>query len=581
MPTRFDRNAPPAPGRYLNPESSTVSSNDTLPPDSKDLEQRVALLESRLHEKTVEAEVLRRVGQAISQMMDLSEMLQMVSEIVVNVTETDLCLIYILNDAKTELVLRATNGPAKEEVGKIRLKVGEGITGWVAKTGEHVALVREAFRDSRFKLVPELKQDKYTSMLSVPILGRRELLGVINLRTNKEHEYSQANIQLIEIIAEQLSCAIENSHRFNQMKRRASQLSTLSEISRTITSNLYLEEILQFIVAVTAQSMNLSICSLMLVDEEKQELTIKATTSQSKDYIKKPNIKMGESIAGQAVTEGRPVSVLDVKKTPGYRYPDIAKREGLCSLISIPLVSRGKIIGVLNCYTEKPHQFSDDEVGVLTALASNAVIAIENSQLHVRSAILQEMHHRVKNNLQTVASLLRLQMRYGREVTTESALTESINRIQAIAVVHDMLSREDLDTISVRKLAETIMAAHASSSVPRGHNIKFSVEGPDTVLASHHATAVALILNELIQNALEHGLGEVKEGDLRVEIEVFADQVRILVENTGKLLPEGFDYRRNRNLGLQIVDNLVRDDLRGTFELKSGQTTRAEVHFHR
>ncbi len=540
---------------------------------------RIDDLERRLQEKSAEAEALKRIGQAIGLMLDMPRMLQMVAEIVQQVTATDVCLIYFLNESKTELVLRAASSTAHGVVGKVRMKVGEGVTGWVAETRERVALDRDAFRDSRFKLVPELKQDGFNSLLSVPLIGREDLIGVINVRTDKAHEYTDAKIELLESIAGQVAGAIENSAQFQLMQRRASQLTTLSEISRTISSSLYLEEILQFIVAVTAESMNLSICSVMLLDDEKKELIIKATTSQSRAYIKKPNLRLGESLAGRAVAEAKPVSVLDVKRASSYRYPDIAKAEGLCSLVCVPMVIKGRIIGVLNCYTSRPHHFTDEEVSLLSALASHAAIAIENSQLHVRSAILQEMHHRVKNNLQTVASLLRLQMRYDKKVTVETALSESINRIQAIASVHDMLSREDLATVSVRKLAETILAAQCSSSLPVGHDVKADVEGPDILLASHQATSVALVLSELIQNAIEHGIKE-SAGTLRVAIELLEDDVRIAVENSGRPLPETYDLTK-RNLGLQIVENLVHEELAGAFELTGGEVTRAAMTFPR
>ncbi len=549
------------------------------PNSQTDSAGRIDDLERRLQEKSAEAEALKRIGQAIGLMLDMPRMLQMVAEIVQQVTGTDVCLIYFLNDSKTELVLRAASSMARGVVGKVRMKVGEGVTGWVAETRERVALDSNAFRDSRFKLVPELQQDGFHSLLSVPLIGREDLLGVINVRTDKAHKYTASQIELLESIAGQVAGAIENSAQFQRVQRRASQLTTLSEISRTISSSLYLEEILQFIVAVTAESMNLSICSVMLLNDEKKELIIKATTSQSRAYIKKPNLRLGESLAGRAVAEGKPVSVLDVKRASTYRYPDIAKAEGLCSLVCVPMVIKGRIIGVLNCYTSKPHHFTDEEVSLLSALASHAAIAIENSQLHVRSAILQEMHHRVKNNLQTVASLLRLQMRYDKKVTVETALSESINRIQAIAAVHDMLSREDLATVSVRKLAETIMAAQCSSSLPVGHGVKADVEGPDILLASHQATSVALVLSELIQNAIEHGIQD-SAGTLSVVIELLEDDVRISVENSGRPLPETCDLTK-RNLGLQIVENLVHEELAGAFELTGGEVTRATMTFPR
>lgn len=542
------------------------------------LDSRIADLEARLAQKSAEVEALRQVGQAINLRRDLPLMMQSVADIIQRVTETDVCFIYLLNEAKTELTLRAASHQAVDSVGKVRIPLGVGITGWVALNRYRVAISRDAEKDSRFLSAPEIKQDRFESILSIPLMGQDDIIGVINIRTEEAHEYTEGQIEIVESVAAQVASAIESSEHLLYVERRASQLSTLSEISRTISSGLYLEEILQFVVAATARTLNLSICTVLLTDDDKKELVLKATTSQSRSYVKKPNVKIGESLAGVAAAEKRPVAVLDVKKMPGYRFPDIARQEGLCSLVCLPMILKGRVIGVLNCYTSRPHNFTDDEVTLLAALATQAAIAIENAQLNVRSAILQEMHHRVKNNLQTVASLLRLQLRYARGVTTESALTESIHRIQSIAVVHEMLSREDLDTVSVRKLAETILSAHSSSSLPVGHKVEMKVEGPDILLASHQATSVALVLNELVQNAIEHGLPHA-EGVCRIGVQQQDGTVTVEVENSGNTLPPDFDMHKQRNLGLQIVENLVRDELGGVFELRGGETTIARFSF--
>ncbi len=170
----------------------------------------------------------------------------------------------------------------------------------------------------------------------------------------------------------------------------AEQIKALSKISKAITSEVYLEDLLKLIVTVTAQVMKSKICSLMLLDEEKKELVIRATQSVSEDYNKKSNIKIGEGISGRAALENQPISVLDVTADPNYVNREIAKKEKLCSLLSIPLSVKGKVIGVLNCYTSAPHQFTDTEIATLTAVASSAAIAIENTELMVKTKVIQE-----------------------------------------------------------------------------------------------------------------------------------------------------------------------------------------------
>ena len=539
---------------------------------------RIHELETALVERDMEVEALRKLGQAIGSSFDIQHLLDVVAEIAVQVTKTESCYIYLLDKAGDELVLSSVMGdPTPGIVGKWRLKVGEGITGWVAKTRKHVAIDRDAFRDERYKAFE--MEDHFQSILSVPLVAEDQLVGVINIRTKPSHEYTDTQRRLMERIAEQVANAIHGSRMYRSMETRVSHLSTLSEVSQSIASGMYLDEILNLLVATTAESMKLKIVTVMLLDEENQELVIQATQSSSREYIRKPNLKMGESLAGKAMSEGRPIAVMDVRDTPEYRYPDIARKEGLCSLLCVPLRLRDKIIGVLNCYTDEPHTFTNEEITVLTAIGSHAAIAIENSKLVVKSAIVQEMHHRVKNNLQTIASLLRLQMHYAKAETTDQALQESINRILSIAAVHEVLSREELERVSIKKVAENILTGTRQSLVLPGKRVHTSLSGPDIMLPPAKATSVALILNELIQNAVEHGFKEIDEGEVKLVISHDDREVKLEVINDGTPLPHDFDVRSHRHLGLQIVESLVRDDLHGKFTLTSNGHITATVVF--
>ncbi|PIW66059.1 MAG: histidine kinase [Candidatus Omnitrophica bacterium CG12_big_fil_rev_8_21_14_0_65_43_15] len=167
-------------------------------------------------------------------------------------------------------------------------------------------------------------------------------------------------------------------------------IKALSKISKAIASDLYLEDILRLIVSVTAEVMGSNICSLILVDEAKQELVIRATQSISEEYNKKKPLKIGEGIAGKAIEQNRPIVVKDVTKEAEYKHKDIAKKEGLKSLLCVPLVVKNKVIGAINCYTNKAHNFSDTEINILTSIASQAAVAIENTELLVKTKIIRE-----------------------------------------------------------------------------------------------------------------------------------------------------------------------------------------------
>lgn len=167
-------------------------------------------------------------------------------------------------------------------------------------------------------------------------------------------------------------------------------IEALTKISKAISSDLYLEDILKLIVTVTAEVMNSRICTLMLLDDKKENLVIRATQSISEEYIHKKPLAKGEGIAWKAVLENRAIVVPDVLKEPEYKYKDIAEKEGLVSLLCVPLAIKNRVIGLLNCYTSKPHKFSKTEINVLTSVANQAAIAIENTELMVKTRVIQE-----------------------------------------------------------------------------------------------------------------------------------------------------------------------------------------------
>jgi len=169
----------------------------------------------------------------------------------------------------------------------------------------------------------------------------------------------------------------------------AKQLEAISTVGRTITSNLYLEDILKLIVTVTAEIMHSKICSLMLLDEKKSELVLKATQSMDQIYNTKPNLRIGDGIAGKVALANKPIAVYDISKEPDYLSKDIARKAGLVSLLAVPLAVKGNVIGVLNNYTSRPHKFTKNEINILVTVASQAAIVIENADLMVQTKVVQ------------------------------------------------------------------------------------------------------------------------------------------------------------------------------------------------
>jgi len=219
------------------------------------------------------------------------------------------------------------------------------------------------------------------------------------------------------------------------------QIEALSKVANLITSGLYLEELLRLVVNVTAQIMNSKICSLMLLDPDKKELVIKATQSVSEAYNKKPNIRLGEGIIGKVALENKLICVIDVKNDERYINREIAKKEGLCSLASVPLGVKGRVIGVLNCYTSRKHIFTKPELHVLTALANQAAVAIENAELDLRMRSAEEAL--------TTRKLIE---------RAKDILAQEVNVLPSEA--YRLIQKQSMDTRkSMREIAEAIILA--------------------------------------------------------------------------------------------------------------------------
>jgi len=192
----------------------------------------------------------------------------------------------------------------------------------------------------------------------------------------------------------------------------------------------------------------------------------------------------------------------------------------------------------------------------------------QEDELRVKAAMIQEIHHRVKNNLQTIASLLRLQSRRAESQETQQALQEGINRILSVAVIHEFLAHQDARVINIRDVSQRIINQIREGVLDHEKGIRLDLRGPNIYLPTQAATVCALVINELLQNALEHGYGRQEGGTVTVNLQDDGARITIAVDDDGVGLPAEFDLSRTGSLGLQIVKALAEGDLKGTFELR-------------
>ncbi len=331
--------------------------------------------------QTQELKILRRIVEITNSELDKGFILKEVVNIVNEMTKADSVFIYLFDDKRENLVLMASKTPHQKELGNLILKVGEGITGWVAQENKLVAISKNASSDPRFKSFDTLPEDRYEAFLSVPIIYKGKVIGVVNVQHKKSHEYAENTVNLISIIAKQISGTITHAQMFEETKKKARQFESLVKVSQSITSQDYLDEILNLIVVVTAEMLNSKICSIMLLDPKGNELVMKATQSLSEEYKKKPNVKVDNSVSGDVVKMRKPLAIYDVRKDKRYQYRDLAVKEDLTSMLSVPMIVRDKAIGIINIYTKEHHHFTQEEIDMLQMVSNQAAVAIENTKL--------------------------------------------------------------------------------------------------------------------------------------------------------------------------------------------------------
>jgi two-component sensor histidine kinase len=518
-----------------------------------------------------ELEALREIGRAMSAAHDVQATLQAISRTTAAVMRMDSCSIYLLDRAQNRLMLKASTGLAPTAVDHASLEVGEGITGYAAQHGEPVA-VRDAARDPRFKYVRGTRERRFKSLLAVPLISQGNIIGAMNVQTMAYHDYGRPEVELMSLIGELAAGALERADLHDRMQRQIQEMATLAQVSRAVIAPLYLDEMLSVVVEMAAAIMQARASALMLYDKDRDELVMRATHGLTRAHITQAPLAVHNSLTGRAVMSGHPVAVRDLRADPLYRNRELAEQEGLLSFLAVPLTVRDKTIGVFNCYMGSVHDFGQREIELFTTLANQTALAIENANLAMNAMLVREMHHRIKNNLQTVAMLLRLQLQGGGEISAREALQQTVNRIMSIAAVHDALSQEGFRLIDVTTLIRQTAHIVTQNMLKPGQDVRVQIEGGSVRMPSQPATTIAIVTNELIQNALEHGFAGRSEGCVRVDLREEPERISLTVRDDGTGLPPGFD--RSRSLGLQIVEGLVIEDLHGDFSLANNEDGR-------
>lgn len=365
----------------------------------EELRQEMTELRNKLEVRTQEIALLNEVISTVGSTLRLEEVLHHLVDTAVRATSCQVAFIYLYDKDKERLVLASASKPFQHLVGRLSMALGEGIAGWVALHREPVFLTDEAMEDPRFHYFPELEEEKYQSIMTLPVIAKdRQLTGVITVQAFAHHEFTDQHRLFISNTAALVAGALENAQLYENTQRKLRILTSLSVLSQTISSGLYLDDMLRTLATLAVQIMEVDQCVIMLMEPARERepdlprrLTVRATAPSLNEraHFRPIDVDRGmlEELlaineASQDVYEqAKPLTqALEIGADTLERLNPFQDRQ-YRSLISAPLIASSEQLGLINCYSNKHRRFSSEDQTLLTTIANQAAIAIKNSYL--------------------------------------------------------------------------------------------------------------------------------------------------------------------------------------------------------
>ncbi len=538
-------------------------------------------LDSRLAQLTA----LHQIGRAATGSSSPGDLLDLAVRAIGSATESDAAAVFLFDPASERLALWAATGLNPASIGALAIPLSEGLTGLAASERRPV-VVEDAQRHPAWVTSHNFGDTVYASQASIPMIleSQDKLVGVLNVLTVNRRSFSSEEIDFLQTAANELAISVEFARLHDQtderLRQKIAELGTLQRVSRSVASSLAVSDVLRLVAASATEICQAEATALF-------RLHRRETGGQIEERpIVEHRIGQARQATDVVIRDDFVRSVIESgsASTMNLDYVDGSSR-----LYCIPLRSAREIWGALCVRLPSGNTLSEDQLGLLQSFTDSASIAIENAELFehaqanaaISATLLQEMHHRVRNNLQTVAALLSLQMRQVDDEETSRHLMEAAGRVQSIAAVHDLLSDESrLSGASIADVANLVVDETRNTVHKPGLAVTFDVVPNDLVVPSRHATILALLINELISNAISHGFRDREKGSITIAATREGSNICLVVENDGEQVPTGFNPSMSSGLGLRIVERLAQFDLGGTFKvIATGSGTRAEIRF--
>lgn len=526
---------------------------------------------------------LHRISRAATITTSSTEYLRQSVSAIVDSTQADAVTVFVFDRPTNSLALAGQYGFDPGLIGTMSIRGNRGIIGKVLADGKAVFAGRVG-EDPDWFPSPKLRDEIYSAQASIPmkLANPDRTVGVLSLWMREPQHFDDDERTFLKDVASELAIGVEYTQLHTltdeRLRRKIIELGTLQRVSRTVASALDLNDVLRFV----------SESAVELTNAESAAVFRLPGHGQDEDSAPLVEYRVG---APRQVSDesSRDALLSDVIISGSARAVDMDYVDGTSILYCMPLSSARERWGALCVRLKSGMEVTDDDLALLQAFTDTASIAIENAELYeearrsaeTASTLLQEMHHRVRNNLQTVAALLSLQLRQVEGSEAERHLQDAIGRVQAIASVHDLLSDETrLSGTTVDAIARLVADELKVTLIPPSTSVAFSIAPTDVVVPTRQATVLALLFNELISNSIEHGFSGRNQGRIAIRTWTTGNNVAIEVENDGAALPNDFDPNANAGIGLRIIQRLVESDLKGEFSIdRNDEQTIARMVF--
>lgn len=328
-------------------------------------------------EKRVYLESYQNICKAISSTLSLHEVLDLVVRNVVRVMNVKASMLRLLNRATNKLEVAAHFGLSEEYISKG--PVGSDASIDDALKGKSVSIY-DIQSDESATYRGEAVQEGIRSILSIPLRLQDDVIGVLRMYTAEPVKYTEEDMKFVTAIAEQAAIAINNAHVFERTVSKEKQyLRVFEEVTKAVSSTLDLEEVLDLIVSKLPEVMNLKAATIRLLDESGEKLELVAASGLSREYLDRGPIDSEDNV--KEALQMKPVAIYDVSADRRIKYQKEAAREGIKSMLTLPIKARGKLIGILRLLTGTPRQFNDEEIRFTSSLAEVCGAAIDNARM--------------------------------------------------------------------------------------------------------------------------------------------------------------------------------------------------------